>query len=75
MTTQTQPDQRDGTYSRWNLSASAWSGAEYGEDCIIVTHDAATGEWHARTEFNQSTHRDLDDQELASVRAEFNLTA
>jgi hypothetical protein len=61
----------DDGYMRWDLPASAWSGCEYGEDSIKIT--LYEGEWSAMTEFDQCAHRQLDENEVASVRREFGL--
>lgn len=56
----------DGT---WHLPAQAWSKAETGDDAIVIT--CYKGEWHARTEFDQCVKRDLDHDDIASIRREF----
>jgi hypothetical protein len=57
-------------YQRWNIPAQCWSGAEYGEDTILVFFYPHTGEWSGRTEMNQCVHRDLDQAEINSIRTE-----
>lgn len=65
------PSSRQGDYARWDLPVEGWSGAEYGDDAIKL--QVQDGHWYACTEFDQNVHRDLDDAEIASIRAEFNL--
>lgn len=67
------PSQSNADYERWNLPAHGWSGADYCEDGIILIHDVKDGTWNARTEVDQCTRRDLDDDEVASIRAEFKI--
>ena len=59
-------------YRRWDLSAWAWSGAEYGEEGIKIIRDE-DGTLSGCTEADQCVRRDLDDEQLASVIREFKL--
>lgn len=56
---------------RWDLPGQVWSGADRYDETIRVLY--AHGSWSAFTECNQCVHRDLDESEIAAVRAEFAL--
>lgn len=61
----------EGDYYRWNLPAEAWSGADNYDETIKIVREA--GRWWAQTECDQCTHRDLTQEEIATVRVEFEL--
>lgn len=60
---------------RWDLPAQGWSRAEFADDTIKIQTDLTSGEWWACVERDQCVHRDLDAEEMESVRAEFALKA
>lgn len=63
------PTTSSGDFRRWDLPASAWSCAESYEDSIKVCRQGA--KWWASTERDQCVHRDLDANEIESIRNEF----
>jgi hypothetical protein len=70
------PTQSDRTYTRWDFSGWIWSGASQYEDSIKVLRYARPGEpveWHATTECDQCTARELTDEEFAHLRREVEL--
>lgn len=71
MATNWQPTERNGDYTRWDLPAHVWSGADFQDETIKITRNG--DEWYGVTEVDQCVHRDLDDGEIASVREEFDL--
>lgn len=58
---------------RWDLPGQAWSGADRYDETIKIIYD--NGSWSGVTECNQCVHRDLGEDEIASVRKEFGLDA
>lgn len=68
--------QSDRTYTRWDFSATIWSGARPYEDTIKVLRYAQPGEvveWYAATKCDQNTVRDLTNEEIAHLRSEVEL--
>lgn len=60
-----------GEYTRWELPAEKWDGAQIEEDVInIQLHQ---GQWLALTEKDGFIRRQLTRSEIASVRREFAL--
>ena len=68
------PSQRDG-YRVWHLPADYWSGCEYPEDTIRIFYSEKEKSWSGDTECDQNTQRNLTDEEVESVKAEFELSA
>ena len=64
--------QKVGGFYRWDIPASCWASAEYHEDTIKIIRQS-DGEWHGCTEVDQCVHRDLTANEVAQIRAEFDL--
>lgn len=66
------PSHIDENYIQWRLPSHMWSDGKYDEQEIHVNL-YPDGEWTAHTEFEQNIQRDLDEDEVASVRVEFGL--
>jgi hypothetical protein len=61
------PTSRNDGYARWVIPTDAWN-----EDTIIIQREP-DGRWIGRTEFDQCVKRDLDEDEIAAIRAEYGL--
>jgi hypothetical protein len=55
-------------YQRWDLPAQGWSRAKYNDENIKLVCE--NGVWWGQVERNQCVQRDLDDDEIISVRRE-----
>jgi hypothetical protein len=69
------PDRIEDGYLSWSIPSHMWERTEYGDDTIKISLDVAAGEWTAVTEFNQNVSRDLDDEDVLSIRRQYGLDA
>lgn len=69
------PDGIEDGYLSWTIPSHMWERTEYGEDLIKISLDVASAEWSAVTEFDQNVSRDLDDEDVLSIRKQYGLDA
>jgi hypothetical protein len=71
----TSPCRIDDDLLIWSIPTHVWSLEQYGEDTLEVRYYFADDEWQAHTEMDQNVKRDIPDEQIASIRAEFGLDA